>query len=62
MCRPAATAPIQPLAWEPPYAAGATLKDKNYPQIRRFYYPHTDKETEGNAVGDLVHLFLNIPG
>ena len=24
--RPAATAPIQPLAWEPPYAAGAALK------------------------------------
>ena len=24
--RPAATAPIRPLAWEPPYAAGATLK------------------------------------
>ena len=22
-CRPVATAPIQPLAWEPPYAAGA---------------------------------------
>ena len=22
-CRPAATAPIGPLAWEPPYAAGA---------------------------------------
>ena len=22
-CRPAATAPIRPLAWEPPYAAGA---------------------------------------
>ena len=22
-CRPAATAPIIPLAWEPPYAAGA---------------------------------------
>ena len=21
-CRPVATAPIQPLAWEPPYAAG----------------------------------------
>ena len=35
-CRPAATAPIQPLAWELPYAAGAaqeiatttTTKDK----------------------------------
>ena len=25
-CRPAATALIQPLAWEPPYAAGAALK------------------------------------
>jgi len=32
-CRPAATAPIRPLAWEPPYAAGVALKkrqkDKN---------------------------------
>ena len=26
--RPAATAPIQPLAWEFPYAAGAALKKK----------------------------------
>ena len=25
-CRPAATAPIQPLAWEPPNAMGAALK------------------------------------
>ena len=25
-CRPAATAPIQPLAWEPPYAKGAALR------------------------------------
>ena len=25
-CRPAAEAPIQPLAWEHPYAAGAALK------------------------------------
>ena len=25
-CRPAAVAPIGPLAWEPPYAAGAALK------------------------------------
>ena len=24
--RPAATAPIRPLAWEPPYAAGVALK------------------------------------
>ena len=26
--RPVATAPIQPLAWEPPYAAGVALKSK----------------------------------
>ena len=25
-CRPAATAPIRPLAWELPYAMGAALK------------------------------------
>ena len=25
-CRLAATAPIRPLAWEPPYAVGAALK------------------------------------
>ena len=27
-CRPAATAPIQPLAWELPHAAGVALKKK----------------------------------
>ena len=27
-CRPAATALIGPLAWEPPCASGAALKDK----------------------------------
>ena len=25
-CRPAAAAPIRPLAWEPPYVTGAALK------------------------------------
>ena len=27
-CRPAATAPIKPLAWDPPYAMGEALKRK----------------------------------
>ena len=27
-CRPAAIAPIGPLAWEPPYAASVALKKK----------------------------------
>ena len=29
-CKLAATAPIGPLAWEPPYATGAVLKKKSY--------------------------------
>ena len=28
-CQVAAAAPIQPLAWEPPYAADASLKKQN---------------------------------
>ena len=37
-CRPAATALIQPLAWEPPYAVGVALKrlkkkKKNSPRL-----------------------------
>ena len=31
-CRPAAVAPIRPLAWEPPYAAGLALKSKTNKQ------------------------------
>ena len=27
-CRPAAVAPLQPLAWEPPYAKGVALKQQ----------------------------------
>ena len=32
-CRPAATTPIRPLAWELPYAVGAALKNKK--QIKK---------------------------
>ena len=32
-CRPAATAPIRPLAWELPYAAGAAPKRKKKKKI-----------------------------
>ena len=28
-CRPAAAAPIRPLAWEPPYAVGVALNRQN---------------------------------
>jgi len=30
-CRPAAVAPIRPLAWEPPYAMGVALKKEREP-------------------------------
>ena len=30
--RPAATAPIRPLAWEPPYAVGAALEKAKRPK------------------------------
>ena len=33
--RPAATAPIQPLAWEPPYATGAALKRQKTQNIKK---------------------------
>ena len=48
--RPAATAPIRPLAWEPPYAAAAALKrqkisktskNTSAKEINQFYYDHS---------------------
>ena len=41
-CRPEATAPIRPLAWEPPYAAGAALKKQKQKQkfLKRHIVSH----------------------
>ena len=33
-CRPLAIAPVQPLAWEPPYVMGVALKKKKKKKIR----------------------------
>ena len=40
-CRLAATAPIRPLAWEPPYAAGAAqeMAKKKKRRFKIFPYP-----------------------
>ena len=46
-CRLAAAAPIRPLAWEPPCAAGAALKSK--------------KKKNSNKNLDLEHPFLRQP-
>ena len=38
LCRPAATAPIRPLAWEFPNAAGVVLKRKKKKKRLLIYY------------------------
>ena len=35
--RPAAAAPIRPLAWEPPYAEGVTLKTRQKKKKKKEY-------------------------
>ena len=35
-CRPAATAPIRPLAWEPPYATGVAIEKAKRQKKRKF--------------------------
>ena len=37
-CRPVATAPIRPLAWEPPHAAGAALKRQKRSPPKNSYW------------------------
>ena len=34
-CKPAATAPIGPLAWEPPYAVGVALEQAKRQKIKK---------------------------
>ena len=39
-CRPTATEPIHPLAWEPPYAMGLALKrQKKKKKKKKFTFP-----------------------
>ena len=47
-CRPAATAPIRPLAWEPPYAMGMALKGQK-----------TKKEKKRAYEFDAISFFIN---
>ena len=46
-CRPAAVAPIGPLAWEFPYAAGAALKKTNE---QKHTQKHKKKTHEKNFI------------
>jgi len=65
-CRLVATAPIRPLAWDPPYATGAALekakKDKNEKQKTPF--PILLLVTIGNCCAVLkvwFVFFVNVP-
>ena len=42
--RPAAAAPIRPLAWEPPYAAGTALKKTKIPKKKKKKKKKTKKK------------------
>ena len=52
-CRSAATAPIQPLAWEPPYAAGAALKRQKNKNKKKQKAKQKKRDT---AAYNKVHL------
>ena len=49
-CRSAATAPIGPLAWEPPHAASAALKNKTKQNKKQNTHTHTKKKKTQNVV------------
>ena len=57
-CRPAATAPTRPLAWEPPYAMGAALKKiKN--KKSKYKFPLKYNWLLLCGYWPFLHLFVN---
>ena len=58
-CRPAATAPMRPLAWEPPYAMGAALekaKRQKKKKKKRNLFTHTQMGTHAFIHTDVISL------
>ena len=61
--RLAAVTPIRPLAWEPPYAAGAALKSKKKKKKKSWFCyfcdlrPEKEKETEEKKVASRMTSF-----
>ena len=48
-CRPVATTPIRPLAWEPPYATGAALeKEKKKKKTKNIYTQVIQSSVDGH--------------
>ena len=66
-CRLAAVAPIRPLAWEPPYAGGASLKrqqlKKKNKREKQLFVDVLVGEEKGIVYGDLVTVTVSsVPG
>ena len=57
-CRPAATALIGPLAWDPPYAAGAALKKKK----KKEKQSRETGRVQGGRCRGKVELFSEVLG
>ena len=59
-CRPAATDPIRPLAWEPPYAMGAALENtKRQKKKKKDRAPFIQKQTHATiAFGYMTKVTL----
>ena len=55
-CRPAAAPPIQPLAWERPCAAGATLKSKKERKKKKVWHPKCLSDFPAQPLCDLGQL------
>ena len=53
-CRTAATAPIIPLAWEPPYTSGAALKSKKKQKNKKTNKKKTPQK-ERKKVGFVIY-------
>ena len=54
--RPAATAPIRPLAWEPPYAASVTLKKQEKKNNIKMDSRSEFEKKNPIYVSELIHL------
>ena len=51
--RPGATAPIRPLAWDPPYASGVALKKKKRKKKIPYY---VSLRQEGGSSNEMVFM------
>ena len=60
-CRPAAAAPIRPLAWEPPYAMGAALKRQKTKKKKKQQQQQLEKMLQ-NTTSEKLHPGLPAVG